>query len=90
MKDLIKAQITIGLLAYFTTVWGHVLFRTYEDILAATSLIIVQFALMLILAYIILSLLQWVRLFDLKINAMITLFVLIGLGITISSKIPYT
>ena len=87
MKDLTKAQITVGLLSYFTTVWGHVLFRTYEDIVAALGLIFVQFILMLILAYIIMFLLQWVRLFDLKTNTIITLLVLIGLGITISTKI---
>jgi hypothetical protein len=88
MKELLKAQLTIGLLAYFSTVWGLVLNRTYEDIVASAGLIALQLVLMLVLSYVIMSLLQWVRLFDLKTNAMLTLMVLIGLGLAISFKTP--
>ena len=73
---------TIGLLAYFATVWS-LIFRTYENIIVAAGLLLVQFIITLLLAYVIISLLQWVRLFDLKTNATITLIVLIGLGLSV-------
>lgn len=82
MKEVLKAQLTIGLLAYFATVWG-LIFRTYENSIIAAGLLGSQFIVMLLLAYVIILLLQWVRLFDLKTNAMITLIVLIGLGLSI-------
>lgn len=82
MKEVLKAQLTIGLLAYFATVWG-LIFRTYENSIIAAGLLGAQFIIMLLLAYVIILLLQWVRIFDLKTNSMITLIVLIGLGLSI-------
>jgi len=89
MKDILKAQLTAGLLAYFATVWGLVLNRTYEDIIASAGLIIVEFVLMLILAYVIMLLLQWTRLFDLKTNTILTLIVLIGMGLSIGANTAF-
>ena len=82
MKEVLKTQLTIGLLAYFATVWG-LIFRTYENSIIAAGLLGAQFIVMLLLAYVIILLLQWVRIFDLKTNSMITLIVLIGLGLSI-------
>ena len=87
MKEVLKAQLTVGLLAYFATVWG-LIFRTYENIIIAAGLLVVQFILMLVLAYVIILLLQWVRIFDLKTNATLTLIVLIGLSLAIGTNTP--
>ena len=43
MKEVLKAQLTIGLLAYFATVWG-LIFRTYENIIIASEDDNIQYA----------------------------------------------
>ena len=86
MKDLTKAQITIGLLAYFATVWGLVLNRQYNYVEAAPWLVL-QLVLMMILSYVIMLILQWVRIFDLKTNALLTLIVLISLILASNTNI---
>jgi len=77
MKELTKAQLTVGLLAYFATVWD-LLFRSSDvDFTVRIGVIVLQFVLLLVLSYVILALLEWIKLFDLKTNSILTLFVLI-------------
>ena len=81
MRDVTKAQLTIGLLAYFATVWDVVFNRTYPTIMYVFGLVILQLVLLLILAYVIIALLEWVKVFDLKTNSILTLFVLVTLNL---------
>lgn len=76
MREITKAQLTIGLLAYFATIWEFV-FRPTDDILVSVGIIILQLILLLVLAYIIIALLEWVKVFDLKTNAILTLLILV-------------
>ena len=81
MRDLTKAQITIGLLAYFATIWDLVLNREYSNLINAVGVIILQLVVILILSYVILALLEWVKIFDLKTNSILTLLVLVTVRI---------
>lgn len=78
MREITKAQLTIGLLAYFATIWEFVFRLTNtNDVLVTIGIIILQLVLLLVLAYIIIALLEWVKVFDLKTNAVLTLLVLV-------------
>jgi len=81
VRDLSKAQITIGLLAYFATIWNLVLNIDYSNLINAFGFIILQLILILVLSYIILAILEWVRIFDLKTNSVLTLIVLVTVRI---------
>ena len=80
MNDLTKAQLTIGLLACFAMAWGLFL-QAWEasDQLMAFALAIGQLIAVIILSVILLGLLEWVKIFDLKTNAVLTLIVLISI-----------
>ena len=81
MRDLTKAQITIGLLAYFATIWDLILNREYSNLINAVGVIILQLVVILILSYVILALLEWVKIFDLKTTSILTLLVLVTVRI---------
>jgi hypothetical protein len=78
MREITKAQLTIGLLAYFATIWEF-LFRLPDtkNFLFTVGIIVLQLILLLVLAYIIIALLEWVKVFDLKTNAILTLLILV-------------
>ena len=76
MREITKAQLTIGLLAYFATIWEFI-FRSVDDILVTVGIIVLQLILLLVLSYIIIALLEWVKVFDLKTNAILTLLILV-------------
>ena len=79
MQDRTKAQITVGLLAYFASVWILIeQARTYSNMIYAIGMIVLLLIILLVLAYIIIAILDWVRIFDLKTNAILTLIVLIA------------
>jgi len=85
MQERAKAQLTIGILAYFASVW--VLFdymRNNHIFMDAVILIVVLLVVMLVLSYIIITILEWVNVFDLKTNAILALLVLIGFMINLS------
>lgn len=84
MRDLTKAQITIGILAFFATIWDLVLNTDYSDILFTSSIMILHLVLILVLSYVILAILEWIKIFDLKTNSIITLLVLITVRIVSS------
>ena len=77
MRDLTKAQITIGLLAYFATIWYLIFNLDYSNLVNALSVIFLQIVLILVLSYILLAILEWIRLFDLKTNSILTLIVIV-------------
>jgi hypothetical protein len=79
MREITKAQLTIGLLAFFATIWDVLLNQSYETVLYVIGIVVLQLVLLLILSYVIIALLEWVKVFDLKTNAVLTLFVLVTL-----------
>jgi hypothetical protein len=84
MKELAKARLTIGLLAFFATVW--IIYQKMSTItnqpLLAFGFVLLLFGVQILLSVILLGILEWIRIFDLKINAVITLIVLITVGIS--------
>jgi len=83
MNQLTKAQITVGLLAFFATMWGLVRQLTLSyNLLIALGRIGILFAVLIILSVILLGILEWVKIFDLKTNSILTLIVLITVGIS--------
>jgi len=62
--------------------------RTYTNVPFAIGVIVLQLLLLLILSYVIIALLEWVKVFDLKTNAIITLFVLVTLNLLTTLHIP--
>lgn len=88
MREITKAQLTIGLLAFFATMWDTLLTRSYPDLLYTIGIVVLQLVLLLILAYVIIALLEWVKVFDLKTNSILTLFVLVTLKLLTIVKLP--
>ncbi|MCK4364693.1 MAG: hypothetical protein KAW45_01445 [Thermoplasmatales archaeon] len=85
MQERMKAQITVGLLAYFASVW--ILYeqaKSYPILLDAIILIIVLLVVMLVLSYVIIAILEWVNIFELKTNAILTLVVLVAFMINLT------
>jgi len=86
MQDLTKAQITIGMLAFFATVWSIVKYAfDSTDIPFVILAIIVQFIVMLVLSFVVLAILQWINIFDLKVNAILTLITLVTIPMLLLS-----
>jgi hypothetical protein len=79
MREITKAQITIGLLAFFATIWDVVINGSYPTIVYTIGIVVLQLVLLLILSYVIIALLEWVKVFDLKTNSILTLLVLVTL-----------
>jgi hypothetical protein len=84
MRDLTKAQLTIGLLAFFATMWSLVknAMTSSDDIIVSVAIIIVLLVVQIILSIVILGLLQWVNIYDLKTNSLITFIILVVVGLT--------
>ena len=85
MQERAKAQITVAILAYFASVW--ILFeqvKSHSMLLDAIGIIIVLFIVMLVLSYVIIAILDWVNIFDLKTNAILTLIVLTAFMINLT------
>jgi hypothetical protein len=81
MREITKAQLTIGLLSYFATVWDIVVNPARGDIVYILGFAILQLFLLLVLSYVIIALLEWVKVFDLKTNAILALLVLVTLNL---------
>ncbi|MDH7516950.1 MAG: hypothetical protein QHH19_01185 [Candidatus Thermoplasmatota archaeon] len=82
MNQLPKAQLTIALLACFTTVGMFQRVLTATDQFSAILNLIAQIVAIIILSIVILGLLEWVKIFDLKTNAVLTLIVVIAIRLT--------
>jgi hypothetical protein len=84
MEDRTKAQITIGFLAFFASMWvllDHTI-KTSAILLDGIFILIALLVIMLVLSYVIISILEWINIFDLKTNAILTLIVLTTFMIT--------
>jgi hypothetical protein len=79
MREITKAQVTIGLLAFFATLWDVFIDGFSSNIAYTIGIVVLQLVLLLILSYVIIALLEWVKVFDLKTNAILTLLVLVTL-----------
>jgi hypothetical protein len=88
MREITKAQVTIGLLAFFATIWEVLINGTYPDIFYTIGIVVLQLVLLLILSYVIIALLEWVKVFDLKTNAILTLLVLVTLRLMTLLNFP--
>ena len=91
MQERLKAQISVGLLAFFASVW--ILLeqaKTYSNPIYAVALVFLLLIVMLILAYIIIAILDWIGIFDLKTNAILTLIVLTAFMINLTSYLLYS
>ncbi len=84
MKDITKVQITVGLLAFFATIWRIALNQDYSDIFNVLFILVVQFVAIMVLSYVLIAILEWIDIFDLQTNAILTLFV----DITILAALP--
>jgi predicted transglutaminase-like protease len=85
MQERTKAQITIGLLAFFASVW--ILFegmQPYSNPIYSIGIVFLLLVVMLVLSYVIISILAWINIFDLKTNAILTLIVLTAFMINLT------
>ena len=77
MQERTKAQITIGFLAFFSSMWILIQQATsYSNPLYMVGYIVLVLVVMLILSYVIIAILDWIHIFELKVNAILTLIVL--------------
>ena len=81
MREITKAQLTVGLLAFFATMWELLLPLTVANMLTVFGLLVVQLVVLLVIAYVLIALLEWVHVFDLRTNAVLTLVVLVAFRI---------
>ncbi len=88
MREITKAQVTIGLLAFFATFWDVFINQSYSNLFYTIGIVILQLVLLLILSYVIIALLEWVKVFDLKTNSILTLLVLVTLKLLTILNIP--
>ena len=88
MREVTKAQLTIGLLAYFATVWDIILHSSHLGMVYIFGYAVLELVLFLILSYVLIALLEWIKVFDLKTNSVLTLFVLVTLNILAVLNIP--
>lgn len=84
MNPLTKAQLTISILACFSLGWGLVQEAlATHTLIEALGFILLQLVTIIILSFVLLSILKWVDVFDLKTNAILTLVTVISLGLTL-------
>jgi hypothetical protein len=84
MNQLTKVQITVSILACFSLGWGLVQDAlSTNSLLEAIGFIVLQLVTIVILSVVLLSILKWVDVFDLKTNAILTLITVIALGLTL-------
>jgi hypothetical protein len=84
MKQLFKAQLLIGILICFSLAWG--LFQDLNavyDTLFAVFYLLIQFAAFIVLSFIILAILEWLDLFDLKTNAILTYLTIVVIPLSL-------
>lgn len=84
MNQLTKVQITVSILACFSLGWGFIQKAlATHSVLNALGFIVLQLATIIILSVVLLSILKWVSVFDLKTNAILTLITVLTLGLTL-------
>jgi hypothetical protein len=84
MNQLTKVQLTVSILACFSLGWGLIQDAlSTNTLLEAIGFIILQLVTIVILSVVLLSILKWVNVFDLKTNAILTLITVLTLGLTL-------
>jgi len=85
MRELTKAQFTVGFLVWFAMGWAWIqqALAAMDDPFLAIGTMALQFIAVFVLSIIILTILEWVSIFDLKINAMMTLLTIISFSFVI-------
>jgi len=86
MQERTKAQITIGFLAFFSSMW-ILIEQTFTHPLYMIGYILLVLAVMLILSYVIIAILDWIHIFELKVNAVLTLIVLTSFMLSLTMYI---
>lgn len=77
MQERTKAQLSIGILAFFSSMWILMeQVKVYSNLIYVIGIILLLLVVMLILSYVIISILDWIGIFDLKTNSILTLIVL--------------
>ncbi len=77
MQERTKAQITIGFLAFFSSMWILIeQAKNYSNPLYIVGIVLILLVVMLVLSYVIIAILDWIGVFDLKTNSVLTLIVL--------------
>jgi len=85
MEERTKAQIVVGLLTFFSSIWILVeQAKQYSNPLYTLGFIILVLIVILVLSYVIISILEWINIFDLKTNTILTLIVLSTFMITLT------
>ncbi len=85
MEERTKAQIVVGLLTFFSSMWILVeQAKQYSNLLYTIGFIILVLIVILVLSYVIISILEWINIFDLKTNTILTLIVLSTFMITLT------
>ncbi|MFH1101756.1 MAG: hypothetical protein V1726_06950 [Methanobacteriota archaeon] len=78
MRELTKAQLTIGILACFSIGLGSVQrVLVSRDVLLSVGYLALNLIAVFILCCVLLAILRWINIFDLKTDAVITLLVLV-------------
>ncbi|MDG6218573.1 MAG: hypothetical protein QCI00_03935 [Candidatus Thermoplasmatota archaeon] len=86
MNQLTKAQITVSILACFSLGLGLAQHALLSDSLTdALGIIALQLAAIVIITFVLMSILQWIDVFDLKTNAIITLVTVVTFGLILMS-----
>jgi hypothetical protein len=86
MQERTKAQITIGFLAFFSSMW-ILIEQSFTNPLYMIGYILLVLAVMLILSYVIIAILEWIHIFELKVNAVLTLIVLTSFMLSLTMYI---
>ena len=77
MQERTKAQITIGFLAFFASMWILIeQAKYYPNPIYLIGFILLVLVVILVISYVIIAILDWINIFDLKTNAILTLIVL--------------
>jgi hypothetical protein len=77
MQERTKAQLSIGILAFFSSMWILMeQVKVYSNPIYVIGIILLLLVVMLVLSYVIISILDWIGIFDLKTNSILTLIVL--------------
>ena len=85
MQERLKAQLAIGLLTFFASMWILIeQAKNYSNPLYLIGFVLLILIVMLVLSYILIAILDWISIFDLKTNAIITLIVLSTFMITLT------
>jgi hypothetical protein len=78
MRELTKAQLTVGILASFSIGLGSVQkVMASSDMLLSLGYLAVNLIAIFILSFLLLAILTWVDIFDIKTNGIMTLLVLV-------------